>query len=85
MNHFRAICKSMRHREVHKVEQDKVQLDKYAEEDGQTDVVSTNFINSMQNAQVEVYPYTSKVTNWHGLECVEVKDVDSNMARQHVR
>ena len=41
MNHFRAVCRSMRHKAVHKVE-----LDEYTEEDGQIDMVNIDFINS---------------------------------------
>ena len=29
--------------------------------------------------------YMSKVANWHGHKCIEVKDVDSYMAMQHSR
>ena len=32
-----------------------------------------------------MYYYTSTVTNWHVLECTEVKDMDSDMARLHGR
>ena len=33
----------------------------------------------------DVYSYMSKVVNWHGVECIKVKDIDSDMARQHGR
>ena len=43
MNHFRAVLKSVKHKAVHKVEQE---LDKYTEEDRQIDMVNIAFINS---------------------------------------
>ena len=46
MNHFRAVCRTTRHRAVHKLKQDEVQLDKYTEEDGQIDMLNINFIKS---------------------------------------
>ena len=33
----------------------------------------------------DVFYYMSKLANWHGHECIEVKDMDSDMARQHSR
>ena len=33
----------------------------------------------------DLYPYMLKVANWYGLECVEVKDVYSDVARKHSR
>ena len=42
MNHFRAVCRSVRHTAVFEVEQE---LDKYTEEDEQTDMLNIDFIN----------------------------------------
>ena len=59
LNHFRAVCRSMRHKEVHKVEQE---TDEYTEEDRQIDMVNIDFINSDVKspgiiAQVETSSY----------------------------
>ena len=43
MNHLRAVCRSVRHKAAHIVEQE---LDEYSEEDGQIDMVNIGFINS---------------------------------------
>ena len=43
MNHFRAVCTSVRNKAVNEVEQ---LLDKYTEEDGKINVVNIDFINS---------------------------------------
>ena len=45
MSHFRAVCGSIRHRAVHEVEQDEVELDDHTEEDMQIYMVNTNFIH----------------------------------------
>ena len=33
----------------------------------------------------DIYPYASNVANWYRLECIEVKDLDSDMDRWHGR
>ena len=38
-----------------------------------------------ERLRIDIYSYTSKVANWHGLECVQGKNVDSDMARGHGR
>ena len=45
MNHFRAVCRSIRHRTVYRVEQDEAELDGYTEEDGHTELMNINCIN----------------------------------------
>ena len=42
VNQFRAACRIVRHKTVNKLEQE---LDEYTGEDGQIDMVNTNFIN----------------------------------------
>ena len=48
LNHFRAVCRSRRHKEVLKVQQE---TDEYTEEDRQIDMVNIDFINSNVKAQ----------------------------------
>ena len=47
--------------------------------------VGITFSPCHKEGRSDVYPYTSNVRNWHGLECIKVKDIDSDMARQHGR
>ena len=32
-----------------------------------------------------MYYYMSKVTNWHRHECIDLRDINSDMARKHGR
>ena len=77
MEHFRAVCRSTRHRAVHKSEQE---LDKYIEENGQIDMVKINFINSqakspgiIANFKTSSYQNSAKIS--HKVD----RDRDSNI------
>ena len=48
VNHFRAVCRSMRHKAVNELEK---QLDEYAEEDGQIDIMNMNLLTLMPKGQ----------------------------------
>ena len=39
----------------------------------------------LPEGKTDMYLYMLKVTNWHGLKCVEVKDMYWDMARWHSR
>ena len=43
------------------------------------------FFLCQKGGKSDVYYQMSKAANWHGHESTEVKDVDSDMARQHGR
>ena len=46
-------------------------------------VVSTLISLKKALEHSDMYSYTSKGTNWHGLECFKGKNVNLDMTRQH--
>ena len=66
---LRAVCRNIKHRAVHEVEQANVELDEYTEEDRQIDRVIVNFINSNAKnpgiiAKVKTSSYQKSVKNF---------------------
>ena len=73
MNHFRAVCRSVRHKAVLEVEQE---LDKYTE-DGQIDMVNINIINS--NAKIQGIIAKLKTSSYQNSANISFKtDIGSN-------